>query len=61
LTGSFLYTNLKSGGGVLKGEIEISAEIPVGLYYRLAELAAVSGMTLEETLRQAIKNFLKEM
>ncbi len=45
----------------MKGEIEISAEIPVGLYYRLAELAAVSGMTQEEVLRQAIKKFLKEM
>ncbi len=44
----------------MKGEIEISAEIPVGLYYRLAELAAVSGMTQEEVLRQAIRNFLRK-
>ncbi len=45
----------------MKDEIEISAEIPVGLYYRLAELAAVSGISQEEVLRQAIKKFLKEM
>ncbi len=44
----------------MKNEIEISAEIPVGLYYRLAELAAVSGMTQEEVLRQAIRNFLRK-
>ncbi len=45
----------------MKNEIEIYAEIPVGLYYRFAELAAASGMTQEEVLRQAIKKFLKEM
>ncbi len=44
----------------MKGEIEISAEIPVGLYYRLAELAAVSGISREEVLRQAIRNLLRK-